>query len=149
MTASRSFAVAAKSKAAEKHKEYPEITYDFEEEPEPNAPEGTEPKIRYITTKYPGAGALTQVIATSGVDGTAGDQLNAMYQFLEQSMPKADYLYLRKLQREDRLDEAALMAMVRDMVKEWSTFPTQPQSASPSGRPATGTRSTGKLQPGE
>lgn len=149
MASGRSFTVGAKAKATDRYKEYPELAYDFTDEIPEGAPDDYQPKTRTIIAKFPGSGPMTHLIATTGEDASMGDQLTAMYEFLKASVKASDYAHIRRLERDDQIDSKTVMQMTRDMIAEWSTFPTQQSSASASGRPATGTRSTGKLQPGE
>lgn len=149
MTSEHSFTVASRAKAKEKVKEYPEIVFPLTEELEPDAPADAVEKTRRIVAHFPGEGLMTQLIATMGVDAGMGDQLGAMYSFLKHAVSASDYAYIRKQQAEGRLGSDVVLSMSRIMLAEWSTFPTQPSSGSASGQPATGTRSTGKLQPGE
>lgn len=146
MSSGRSFMMAAQSATEEKAAEYERPVYEFVDEVvsvDENGDEQVERSVRQIETSYPGEGPLALMIASINTDSSE-NPIGAALAFLDTTMSQADYRFIRKALRENRVDFDMLMDMIQDMVETWSTFPTKPQRGSTRSQPATGTRSTGR-----
>ena len=81
-------------------------------------------------------------------DSTGAEEAAATLDLLRDALPEAEFRTLRRRigDPNDFVDIPMVQEILMWLVEEWSTFPTEPSSASSASPPATGTRSTGRVR---
>lgn len=137
MTAARSFQMAAKANA----------TPDDEHKPVSFTLTDANGKDRTLTATYPGDGAIILVAATAAGTDVGAEALNEIFAFIKESFSAADSAFIRSKFRSAEISPELLMDIIGDLMESWTSFPTQPPSASSPKRPSTGTKSTASSAP--
>lgn len=86
--------------------------------------------------------------AAGDEDGSVATESAAIMDLFRDVLPPDEFRTLRSRLKdpEDDVDLEMLQDVTAWLMEEWSTFPTEPSSASSTSRPRTGTRSTGRVR---
>jgi hypothetical protein len=135
--------VAAKKSAAPR----PTVEFMIEHSEEPA--EGEEPTADQFHATMPSEERLFLLAALAGDEDSDGAaEAAATMDLLRDALPTAEFRILKRRlgDSEDIVDITMLQEILMWLVEEWSTFPTEPSSASSASPPSTGTRSTGRVR---
>lgn len=133
MSAVRSFQMAATEAIEQRAEEYEPLEYEFVD-----IIDGKK-TTRSVVATYPGDGAMA-LLQGRAADNPTGE----LFSFLSRVLKHSDFRFIEQGFAKDKIALEHIMAMVQDMVEEWTSFPTQQPSVSTPSRPRTGTRSTGR-----
>lgn len=151
MSAPKAFQMDAKAQLGDQDDEYAPCVYVLTSFPEDIEDEDgnvttAEPETRTITAHYPGDANLTLLIAATSVDADDQQSIGQVFAFLSKVFDREDHKYIRQHYSSGEISIRLLIDFLKDMVEEWTTFPTQPRRSSSPSRASTGTRSTVKQQ---
>lgn len=135
--------VAAKKAAA------PRPTIEFMIENMDPVEEGEEVHADQFHATMPSDERLFVLAAMAGdEDSNGAAEAAATMDLLKATLPADEFRLLKRrlLDPEDIVDMDLLQDILMWLTEEWSTFPTEPASASSASPPSTGARSTGRVR---
>ena len=111
--------------------------------------EGEDPHADQFHATMPSDERLFVLAAMAGDEDAGGAaEAAATMDLLKSTLPEDEFRLLKRrlLDPEDIVDMDLLQDILMWLMEEWSTFPTEPASASSASPPSTGARSTGRVR---
>jgi len=97
-----------------------------------------------LVANPPPAGLLMLVYAAQSDAADPSDQISSVFELLQHVFDEDDYRVFRSYIAEGKIGVDAIVALVSDLVEQWSDLPTdEPSGSSPSPK-STGPKSTAK-----
>lgn len=111
--------------------------------------DGVEPEPQQYHATMPTDERLFLLAALAGAeDATGAEEAAATLDLLKDALPADEFRTLRRriADPDDFVDIAMVQDILMWLIGEWTTFPTEPSSASSVSPPSTGARSTGRVR---